>query len=79
MTPSFEYKTIVDLEDVKHLGSIVEQAFVTSAGESENFFKSIGLKNLRVICRNGLVAGGLATLPMGMWLGGQSVPMSKIS
>ncbi|MCC5636147.1 GNAT family N-acetyltransferase [Nostoc sp. CHAB 5844] len=79
MTPLFEYKTLVDLKDAKHLGSILKQAFVTSAGDSENSFKSIGLENLRIICRDGLVAGGLATLPMGMWLGGQSVPMLGIA
>ncbi|MBU7584533.1 MAG: GNAT family N-acetyltransferase [Nostoc sp. TH1S01] len=79
MTPSFEYKTLVDFEDVKNLGSILEQAFVTSADNREKFFNSMGLENLRVICRDGKVAGGLATLSMGMWLGGQSVPMVGIA
>ncbi|MBD2593785.1 GNAT family N-acetyltransferase [Nostoc spongiaeforme FACHB-130] len=79
MTSLLEYKTFVDVEDVKDLGVIVGQAFVRSASASENFFKLIGLENLRVICREGKVAGGLATVPMGMWLGGQSVPMVGIA
>ncbi|ALF54754.1 acetyltransferase [Nostoc piscinale CENA21] len=79
MTPLLEYKTLVDVEDVKHLGVIVGQAFIASASESESFLKSVGFENLRVICRDGKVAGGLATLPMGMWLEGQSVPMVGIA
>ncbi|OCQ94175.1 acetyltransferase [Nostoc sp. MBR 210] len=79
MTPLLEYKTLLDVEDVKHLASIVGQAFIASASESESFLKSVGFENLRVICRDGKVAGGLATLPMGMWLGGQSVAMVGIA
>jgi predicted acetyltransferase len=79
MTPSFEYKTLVQPVDAKRLGSILEQCFVMTAGDSEIYFNRIGLENFRVICRDGLVAGGLATLSMGLWLSGQSVPMVGIA
>lgn len=79
MAPSFEYKTLAHTEDAKRLGSILEQCFVMSAGDSEIFLSRIGLENFHVICQDGLIAGGLATLSMGLWLGGQSVPMVGIA
>jgi predicted acetyltransferase len=79
MTPSFEYKTLSHPEDAKHLRFILEQCFVMPTGDSEIFLNRIGLENFRLICRDGLVAGGLGTLSMGLWLGGQSVPMVGIA
>lgn len=79
MTPSWEYKTLTDSEDAKSLGSILEQCFVMSGGDSEIFLNRIGLENFRVIYRDGLVVGGLGMLSMGLWLSGQSVPMVGIA
>lgn len=79
MTPKFEYSQVVNQEDIQRLGNILEQCFLMSPGDSEIFFNSIGLENFRVLRVDEEVAGGLATIPMAQWWGGQRVPMIGIS
>ncbi|MBD2344120.1 GNAT family N-acetyltransferase [Anabaena subtropica] len=78
MTPRFKY-TRASQGDIQQLGSILEQCFVMSSGDSKIYAKGIGLENFRVIYREDIVAGGLAILPMGQWWGGQRVPMAGIA
>ncbi|NMG19484.1 GNAT family N-acetyltransferase [Brasilonema bromeliae] len=78
MTPKFEYSQVVK-EDIQQLGNILEQCFLMSPGESEIFFNRIGLENFRVIRAGEQVAGGLATIPMAQWWGGERVPMAGIA
>lgn len=78
MTPRFKY-TKASQGDIQQLGSILEQCFVMSSGDSEIYIKGIGLENFRVIYREDIVTGGLAILPMGQWWGGKRVPMAGIA
>lgn len=79
MTPQFEYSQIVNAEDVQQLGNILEQCFISPSDETEPYFNRIGRENLRVIRQDEQVAGGLATIPMSQWWGGQCVPMTGIA
>ncbi|MBH8555927.1 GNAT family N-acetyltransferase [Nostocaceae cyanobacterium CENA357] len=79
MLPQFKYTTLTHTEDVQQLGYILEQCYVMSSGDSEIFLNRIGLENFRIIHQNQQIVGGLATLPMGQWWGGQRVPMIGIA
>ncbi len=78
MLPQFEYTILAHVEDVQQLSYILEQCYVMSSGDSEIFLNRIGLENFRIIHRDQQVVGGLATLSMGQWWGGQRVPMVGI-
>ncbi len=78
MTPEFEYSQIVNSEDSKRLGEILDQCFINSGGESEGYINSVGLENIRIIHQAGQIVGGLAIISMGQWFGGVSVPMAGI-
>lgn len=77
--PEFEYGTLADQEDMQQLGNLEEQCFISSTGDSKVYFKSIGVENFRVIRHGKQVVGGLATIGMGQWYGGQRVPMTGIA
>lgn len=79
MMPKFEYNQVVNQEDIQRLGNILEQCFLMSSGDSKIFFNRIGLENFYVIRAGKQVAGGLATIPMAQWWGGQRVPMIGIA
>ena len=79
MTSEFEYSQIANQEDIARLGNILEQCFLMSPGESEIFFNRLGLENFRIIRQGEQIAGGLATISMGQWWGGQPVPMTGIA
>jgi predicted acetyltransferase len=79
MTPKFEYSQVVNQEGIQRLGNILEQCFLMSPGESEIFFNRLGLENFRIIRQAEQIAGGLATISMGQWWGGQRVPMTGIA
>jgi predicted acetyltransferase len=79
MTPKFEYNQITHLEDIQHLGNILEQCFLMSPGESEIFFNRLGKENFRIIRQGKQIAGGLATISMAQWWGHQRVPMTGIA
>jgi predicted acetyltransferase len=77
MTPQFEYTTLAHTEDVQQLGYILEQCY--PSGDSEIYINRIGVENFRIIHQDKQVVGGLATLAMGQWWGGQRVPMTGIA
>ncbi|MBW4572702.1 MAG: GNAT family N-acetyltransferase [Tolypothrix carrinoi HA7290-LM1] len=79
MTPQFEYSQNVNPEDVKRLGNILDQCFISPTEDSESYFNRVGVENLRVIHENEQIAGGLALIPMSQWWGGVSVPMTGIA
>src|SRR5919199_532986 len=79
MPLQFEYSTLSNPEDVQHLGTILDQCFVGSPGDSETYINLIGVEKLRLIRQSGQIVGGLATIPMGQWFGGQRVPMTGIA
>ncbi|MBW4614395.1 MAG: GNAT family N-acetyltransferase [Desmonostoc vinosum HA7617-LM4] len=79
MISKFEYATLAHAEDAQHLGHILEQCYIMSAGDSELYINRVGLENLRILYQNQQVVGGLAILPMGQWWGGQCVPMMGIA
>ncbi len=79
MPLQFEYSTLANPEDVEQLGSILDQCFVGSPGDSESYINLIGVEKLRLIRQSDQIVGGLATIPMGQWFGGQRVPMTGIA
>jgi predicted acetyltransferase len=79
MMPQFEYSQNVNPEDVQRLGNILEQCFISSTGDTQDYINRVGVENLRVIHQNEQVAGGLALISMAQWWGGVSVPMTGIA
>ncbi|WP_414563728.1 MULTISPECIES: enhanced intracellular survival protein Eis [unclassified Anabaena] len=79
MPIQFKYATPSSKEDVQQLGYILEQCFIMSAGDSAIYMPRIGVDNLRAIYQDQQIVGGLATIPMGQWWGGQRVPMTGIA
>jgi len=79
MSPQFEYSTLANPEDIQKLGNILDQCFVGSPGDSETYIDRVGAENLRLLRQSQQIAGGLATIAMGQWFGGQRVPMTGIA
>ncbi|TVP61256.1 MAG: GNAT family N-acetyltransferase [Nodularia sp. (in: Bacteria)] len=78
-TDKFQYSKLTDKKDIQQLGSILEQCFIMSSGDSEIYIPRIGVENLRAIYQNQRVVGGLGIVPMGQWWGGECVPMTGIA
>ena len=79
MTSKFEYRAITTSEEVKQLGKILDQCFIGSSGdEEETYIQTIGAENYRLIRHDKQIIGGLATIPLGQWWGGQCVSMTGI-
>ncbi|MGM3304921.1 GNAT family N-acetyltransferase [Anabaena sp. WFMT] len=79
MTPQFQYSTLSHSKEIQQLGNILDQCFIGSPGDEEIYINCIGLENFRAIHQNQQMVGGLATLHMGQWWGGQRVPMTGIA
>ncbi|MCW5312787.1 GNAT family N-acetyltransferase [Nostoc sp. KVJ3] len=79
MTAQFEYSTLAHPQDIQQLEHILEQCFISALGGEEAYINLIGKENFRIIRRLEQVIGGLATLDMGQWWGGQRVPMTGIA
>ncbi|MBE9201237.1 MULTISPECIES: GNAT family N-acetyltransferase [unclassified Nodularia (in: cyanobacteria)] len=77
--PKFKYSTLTHIEDIQQLGSILEQCFIMSSGDSEIYMKRLGVEKFRVIHQDQQVVGGLGIIPMGQWWYGQCVPMTGIA
>lgn len=74
----FEYTTINTSEEVKQLGKILDQCFIGSPGDEKIYINQIGVENFRVIRQSKQIIGGLATIPLGQWWGGQCIRMTGI-
>jgi predicted acetyltransferase len=79
MTPQFEYSTLADPKDVKRLGDILDQCFISLSGNEETYIHSIGVDNFRVLHLGGQMVGGLGIISMAQWFGGASIPMTGIA
>jgi predicted acetyltransferase len=79
MPLQFQYSTLTLSEDVEPLGSILDQCFLAKPGDSEAQINRLGMQNMRLIRQSEQIVGGLATIPMGQWYGGQRVPMMGIA
>ncbi|MBN3910918.1 MAG: GNAT family N-acetyltransferase [Nostoc sp. NMS1] len=79
MTVQFDYSTLAHPQDIQQLEHIFEQCFISALGGEEAYINMIGVKNFRIIRRLEQIVGGLATLDMGQWWGGQRVPMTGIA
>ncbi|MEH2448146.1 MAG: GNAT family N-acetyltransferase [Nostoc sp.] len=79
MTPKFEYSTLAHPQDVQQLGYILDQCYFSSPGNEEVYINLIGVENFRIIRESEQLVGGLATIDMGQWWGGQRVPMTGIA
>ncbi|BDI19537.1 spore coat protein [Nostoc cf. commune SO-36] len=79
MTAQFEYSTLAHPQDIQQLGTIFEQCFISALGGEEVYINQVGVKNFRIIRQSEQLIGGLATLDMGQWWGGERVPMTGIA
>ena len=79
MKPEFEYGKVSNSEDVQKFGSILGQCFLSTPGEEQAWVERIGIDNLRVVRQEKDIVGGLITIPMGQWWGGESVAMTGIA
>jgi predicted acetyltransferase len=79
MMAQFEYSTLAHPQDIQQFKHILEQCFISALGGEEAYINLIGVGNFRIIRGLEQVAGGLATLDMGQWWGGQRVPMTGIA
>lgn len=55
------------------------RTYLMSAEEGAEWIERMPAEELRVVRRDGKVAGGLRLIDMGQWFGGRSVPMTGIS
>ena len=79
MKSEFEYSAITTSEEVKQLGKILDQCFIGSPGdEEESYINKIGAENYRLIRHDKQIIGGLGTIPLGQWWGGQCIRMTGI-
>ncbi|WP_414551557.1 enhanced intracellular survival protein Eis [Anabaena sp. CCY 0017] len=78
-TDKFQYSKLTAKKDIQQLGSILEQCFIMSSGDSEIYIPRIGVENLRAIYQDQRIVGGLAIVPMSQWWGGECVPMTGIA
>ncbi|MDZ8083411.1 MAG: GNAT family N-acetyltransferase [Nostoc sp. DcaGUA01] len=79
MTPQFEYSTLAHPQDIQQLGPLLDQCFVNALGSEGAYMNRVGVENFRIIRESEKLVGGLATLDMGQWWGGERVPMTGIA
>ncbi|MDZ8109056.1 MAG: GNAT family N-acetyltransferase [Nostoc sp. DedQUE12a] len=79
MTLQFEYSTLAHPQDIQQLAVIFKQCFVNALGGEEAYMNQIGVENFRIIRESQQLIGGLATLNMGQWWGGERLPMTGIA
>jgi predicted acetyltransferase len=79
MTAQLEYSTLAHPQDIQQIGYILEQCFISALGGEEVYINLIGIENFRIIRGLEQLVGGLATLDMGQWWGGQRVSMTGIA
>jgi predicted acetyltransferase len=58
---------------------IAMQTFSFPQTRWEKFVSNVGRENLRVVCREGEIVGGLACYRMGQWFGGRSIGMAGVA
>ncbi|MEB3217189.1 MAG: GNAT family N-acetyltransferase [Nostocales cyanobacterium 94392] len=79
MKPEFEYSSDCHLEDALRFGNILGQCFLSTPEQEQSWVNLMGIENLRIIRQNQEIVGGLATIPMTQWWGGESVAMTGIA
>ncbi|AKG24774.1 GNAT family N-acetyltransferase [Calothrix sp. 336/3] len=79
MTPDFQYDVPNSPEDRQKLQKILEQCYICTPKESEDFVTKTGVDKFRIFRHNQEIIGGLASIPMGQWWGGETVPMVGIA
>lgn len=79
MNPEFEYRAVANSEDVEKFGSIIGQCFLSAPDEEQIWLERMGIENLRIIRQHREIVGGLVTIPMAQWWGGESVAMTGIA
>lgn len=66
-------------DELADLIELEGHAFVLPPAECAAWLDRSGADNLRVLRRDGQVAGGLVLVPMGQFFGGRSVPMTGVA
>lgn len=68
-----------DTDEVRTFGGILDRTYLRSREESEAWLKHAHPADLRVVRRDGRLAGGLRLLQGGQWFGGREVPMTGVA
>jgi len=79
MTLQFEYSDLLEPDQARQFGLILDRCFGSPSGKGVEYIDRVGYENFRVIEQAGQVAGGLAVLKMAQWFGGHCVPMAGIA
>lgn len=75
----FDIGAPTSTHQIQQLGHILTQCFNVSFEHWQTYIRQLGRDNLRIICQNTQVVGGLGLYPMGQWFGGQRIPMHGIA
>lgn len=62
-------------QDEPRLADVLSESFSYPAADALKWFDQVGHDNLRVIWRDGRIAGGLMLIPMAQYWGGREVPL----
>lgn len=76
---SVEIGVPVNEDEVRAIGAMMTQSLFFPTLEEFDWIAVRGRENMRVIRRNGRVAGALGLIKMGQWFGGRRVPMAGFS
>jgi len=79
MPTLLEYAQLTDPDEADALRGVLAQTLYFPDSYWPTLVRRVGPENLRVVRRDGRVAGGLAIYRMGQWFGGRCVPMAGIA
>jgi predicted acetyltransferase len=66
-------------DEIEALRPILSQCFNMPPATFDQYRETVGAENFRVAVYGRTVVAGLALYPMGMWLGGRSVPLAGVA
>jgi len=75
---NLDYGPVCDTE-LAALDALLAPALHFPTGSMRDWIARVGLDSFRVVRRDGAIIGGLATIKMAQWFGGQRVPMAGVS
>jgi predicted acetyltransferase len=76
---ALEYTPALDLLDAERYAKLLARVFCWPEPWSHRWVQAQGQENIRVVRRNGVVAGGLMLMPMREYFGGRPVSLTGIS
>ena len=76
---TLEYEPILDETTLETYLQIISQTFHATRRHWDHWLGFVGRDNLRLIRKDGQIAGGLGFYRLGQWFGGKIVPMAGIA